>query len=70
MRQDKFLVEFVSHLTKKDLFIGAWVLGAALFSYMMWSYSKNSNRRNFREQETGTKKAKSATIQSENSKAE
>ena len=70
MRQDKFLVEFISHLTKKDLFIAAWILGAAIFSYMMWSYSKNANRRNFREQETGTKKTKSVAIQSEKSKTE
>ena len=70
MRQDKFLVEFISHLTKKDLFIAAWILGAAIFSYMMWNYSKNANRRNFREQETGTKKSKSAAVQSEKSEAE
>ncbi len=49
MRNDKFLVEFVNQLTKKDIFIAVWLFGAALFSYLMWSYQKKANRRNFRE---------------------
>jgi hypothetical protein len=70
MRQDKFLVEFISHLTKKDVFIGAWLFGAAFFSYLMWSYSKKNARRNFRESDIGVKKNKVVSAQSEKSKVE
>ncbi|NBX67998.1 MAG: hypothetical protein EBR01_03420 [Proteobacteria bacterium] len=56
MRNDKFLVELINNLTKKDLFIGTWLFGAALFSYLMWSYSKKANQRNFRSDDKPKKK--------------
>lgn len=59
MRNDKFLVEFVNQLTKKDLFIAVWLLGAALFVYLMWSYNKRVTRRNFREDRHPLKKTTS-----------
>lgn len=70
MRQDKFLVEFISHLTKKELFIAAWLFGAALFSYLMWSYSKKNARRNFREPDNGERKATAVSVQSPKPKGE
>jgi len=59
MRNDKFLVEFVNQLTKKDLFIAVWLLGAALFVYLMWSYNRRVTRRNFREDHPLPKKSTS-----------
>jgi len=49
MRNDKFLINFVNSLTKKDVFIAAWLLGGVLFAYLFWSYQKKSNQRNFRD---------------------
>ncbi|MBM4303135.1 MAG: hypothetical protein FJ112_02275 [Deltaproteobacteria bacterium] len=48
MRSDKFLVEFINQLTKKDIFIAVWIAGAALFTYLLWSYQKKANQRNFK----------------------
>lgn len=69
MRNDKFLVEFINNLTTKDLFIGTWLLGAAVFGYLMWSYSKKANQRNFRENpKTGLNKGRSVDIQTKDNK--
>lgn len=48
MRSDKFLVEFINQLTKKDIFIAVWIAGAALFTYLLWSYQKKASQRNFK----------------------
>lgn len=49
MKNDKFLIHFIESLTKKDLFIGVWILGGALFAYLFWQYEKKRTRRNFKE---------------------
>jgi threonine/homoserine/homoserine lactone efflux protein len=55
MRNDKFLIQFVNQLTKKDIFIAVWIAGAALFTYLLWSYQKKVNQRNFKSQQSANK---------------
>jgi hypothetical protein len=64
------LVEFISQLTKKDLFIGAWFLGAFIFACLMWNYYKKANRRNFRPDTRGTKRTVGVTISRKESASE
>ena len=66
MRNEKFLVQFISHLTKQDLFIVAWVLfGIAPFIYLLWNDYRKVNRRNFKESRKSqiTSKNESVTVQ-------
>lgn len=67
--RDKFLVEFINHLTKKDLFIAVWLFGAALFSYLMWSYNRRANQRNFREDSQKRFTGRSLTVSDDQTKS-
>ncbi len=65
MRDDKFLVQLINNISKKDLFIGIWLLSGAFISYLMWSYYKKANQRNFRESK-GTGRGSSSVVVQKN----
>lgn len=63
MRDDKFLVQLINNISKKDLFIGIWLLSGAFISYLMWSYYKKANQRNFREGNRINRRSSSVGVQ-------
>ncbi|MFM8314114.1 MAG: hypothetical protein ACKOA8_07490 [Deltaproteobacteria bacterium] len=68
MRNDKYLVEFLHQLTKKDIFIAVWIIGAATFSYLMWSYQKKVTQRNFKPSDNSNTPSSKQVVQTQKSK--
>ncbi len=49
MKTNKVLVELLEKLTHKQIFFVIWFGIVSLFTYLIWSFYKKRNERNFRE---------------------
>ena len=67
MKSEKFLVELINNVTKKDLFLIAWIgLGLVPFIYLWWRDYQKSSLRNFKESRGKQQKGSADSLTTKN----